>query len=401
MAAPKTIAVWTRATFSTDETDALKVAAVAFNNAQQVYKAELFASNYRNYADWVQSVAVTGTLPCLLEVDGPFVAEFAWPGYLQPLDRFVSPQMRRDLLPSIISQGTYDGHLYSLGQFDSGLGLWANRRYLRAAGVRIPTVTHPWTLAEFEQAMNKLAGVDGVDYPLDLAVYTGTAEFYPYAYLPILAGFGGDFIDRTSYRAAGVLDGPQSVAAMTRFQEWFRKGWARAVVDRVDDFEKGKNALTWTGHWRYGRFRAALGDDLILLPLPDFGHGLKTGMGSWGWSITSTCPDPAGAWAFLSHLMSVNEILRMSDANGAVPARKSALARSKLYGSHGPLEVFAQQLFVGAGFPRPAMPGYGTISKAFAKAAGAIIAGADVQTELTRAANAIDEDIAARRGYPQ
>jgi multiple sugar transport system substrate-binding protein len=47
------------------------------------------------------------------------------------------------------------------------------------------------------------------------------------------------------------------------------------------------------------------------------------------------------------------------------------------------------------------MPGYGTISKAFAKAAGAIIAGADVQTELTRAANAIDEDIAARRGYPQ
>jgi multiple sugar transport system substrate-binding protein len=135
--------------------------------------------------------------------------------------------------------------------------------------------------------------------------------------------------------------------------------------------------------------------------LPDFGHGLKTGMGSWGWSITSTCPDPAGAWAFLSHLMSVNEILRMSDANGAVPARKSALARSKLYGSHGPLEVFAQQLFVGAGFPRPAMPGYGTISKAFAKAAGAIIAGADVQTELTRAANAIDEDIAARRGYPQ
>jgi len=66
MAAPKTIAVWTRATFSTDETDALKVAAVAFNNAQQVYKAELFASNYRNYADWVQSVAVTGTLPCLL-----------------------------------------------------------------------------------------------------------------------------------------------------------------------------------------------------------------------------------------------------------------------------------------------------------------------------------------------
>ena len=400
-AAPKSVAVWTQSTFSTDETDALRAAAAAFNNAQQAYRAELFASNYQNYADWVQNVAVTGTLPCLLEVDGPFVAAFAWPGYLQPLDRFVTAEMRRDLLPSILAQGTYDGHLYSLGQFDSGLGLWANRRYLRAAGLRIPTVARPWTLAEFERAMDRLARIPGVDYPLDLAVYTGTSEFYPYAYLPILAGFGGDFIDRGSYRSAsGVLDGPESVAAMTRMQGWFRKGWARAA-DHIDDFEKGKAALAWTGHWRYSPFRAALGEDLVLLPLPDFGRGLKTGMGSWSWGITSTCPEPAGAWAFLSYLMSADEILRMANANGAVPARKSALLRSQLYGSHGALEVFAQQLFFGSGFPRPATPGYGTISKAFARAAGAIIAGADVQAELTRAARTIDEDIAARNGYPR
>jgi hypothetical protein len=36
---------------------------------------------------------------------------------------------------------------------------------------------------------------------------------------------------------------------------------------------------------------------------------------------------------------------------------------------------------------------------AFAVATGAIIAGADVQTELTRAARAIDEDLAAKRGF--
>ena len=398
VAAPKTIAVWSG---STDQRGLLKAATLAFNSAQQAYKAELFAANYQNYADWVQSVAVSGTLPCLLEVDGPFVAGFAWRGYLQPLDKFVSPEMRSDLLPSILAQGTYDGHLYSLAQRDSGLGLWANRRYLLAASVRIPTVAQPWTLAEFEQAMDKLARVDGVDYPLDLAVYTGASEFFAYAYLPILAGFGGDFIDRTSYpKAGGVLDGPQSVAAMTRLQGWFRQGWARAV-DRIDDFEKGKTALAWTGHWRYTPFRAALGDDLLLLPLPDFGHGLKTGIGSWGWSITSTCPEPAGAWAFLSYLMSADEVLRISDAIGAVPARKSVLARSKLTSNHGALKVFAQQLFMGHGFPRPATPGYGTISKAFATAAGAIIAGADVQTELTRAARTIDEDIAANHGYPK
>ncbi len=63
--------------------------------------------------------------------------------------------------------------------------------------------------------------------------------------------------------------------------------------------------------------------------------------------------------------------------------------------------MFTQQLFIGAGYPRPATPGYGTISKAFAAATAAIIAGANVQTELTRAARTIDEDIAANRGYPR
>lgn len=401
-AEPKTIAVWTRAALNVQEAAAIKGAAAAFNQSQKAYKVELLWSSFRNYSDWVQSVAVTGTLPCLLEMDGPLLAQFAWPGYLQSLDRFVSAELRRDLLPSIVEQGTYQGRLYSLGQFDSGLGLWANRRYLAAAGLRIPTVARPWTLAEFEQAMQALAQVKGVEYPLSLGVYAGIGEFYPYAYLPILAGFGGDFIDRSGSRGArGVMDGPQSVAAMRRFQQWFDKGWTRAVFDRNDDFERGRTALLWMGHWKYTDMREALGNDLVLLPLPDFGYGLKTGMGSWAWSITSSCPDPAGAWAFLSHLMSAEEILRVTNANGAVPARRSALERSALYGPGRPLQVFAQQLFSGSGVARPATPGYGVISKAYANAVWAIITGADVQTELTRAAQIVDQDITANQGYPR
>ncbi len=402
VASPITITVGTRSAFHDDEAPVVAAAAAAFNRAQHDFKIELYNSNYKNHADWVQSVAMTGTLPCMMEIDGPFVAVFAWPGYLQSLEQFVPREMRDDLLPSIISQGTYRGHLYSLGQFESGLGLWANRRYLAAAQVRIPTVGRPWTLAEFEQAMDKLARVDGVDYPLNLAVYIGTGEAYSYAYSPLLQGFGGDLIDRSTYGSArGVLDGPRSVAAMTRFQYWFKRGWTRAVFDRNNDFERGKTALSWTGHWKYGDYRKALGKDLILLPLPDFGHGIKTGMGSWGWGITSACPNPAGAWAFLAYLMSAREILRMTDINGALPARKSAIAQSPLYGARGPLRTFEQQLMTGAGVPRPMTPAYGTISTAFSEAVRAIIAGQDVQMALSRAAATIDTEIAANHGYPQ
>ncbi len=399
---PRTITVWTRAAFSAVEAEIIRESAASFNAMQRRYRVDVQALNYRNYHEWVHSLAVTGTLPCVLEMDGPLMAEFAWPGYLRPLDPFMSQRMREDFLPSILAQGTYRGHIYSLGQFDSGLGLWANRRHLEAAGVRMPTVAQPWTLTEFERALASLARVRGVDYPLSLALYTGTSEFFAYAYLPILTGFGGDFIDRKTYRKSlGVLDGPASVAAMTRLQSWFRKGWTRADYAHDNDFEKGRNSLLWSGHWRYAELRRALGDDLVLLPLPDFGHGLKTGMGSLSWGITSTCPDPAGAWGFVSHLVSPAEILRMTNANGAVPARRSALSRSVLYGPGRPLQVYVQQLFSGAGIPRPATPNYSIISREFSKAVEAIIAGKDVQAELTRAARAIDEDIAANRGYPQ
>jgi maltose-binding protein MalE len=49
--------------------------------------------------------------------------------------------------------------------------------------------------------------------------------------------------------------------------------------------------------------------------------------------------------------------------------------------------------------PRPATPAYITIRNSFAQAVHAIIAGGDVQAELSKAAATIDADIARNRGY--
>jgi multiple sugar transport system substrate-binding protein len=395
------INVWTHEGANTPAFAALKTAAETFNRSQGARKVNIVPSLYRYYEERVQSAAATGTLPCVLEIDGPFVQAFAWGGYLQSIDKFVTKELLDDLLPTIVVQGTYNGRLYTLGQFESGLGLWGNDRYLTRVGVRMPTIEAPWSLTEFEHVLDKLAALADLDYALDLAVYAGQSEFYSYAYAPILQGFGGDLVRRgTKPSAQGVLDGSRSVAAMRRFQHWFEKGWTQAVFDRADDFEKRTVALSWTGHWKYPSYRAALGQDLVLLPLPDFGRGIKTGMGSWSWGISSTCRDAAGAWAFLDHLMSTREIVRVTNANGAVPARQSVVARSKLYGDSGPLRIFAQQLNADLGVPRPATPGYGTISRSFSAAVGEIIAGKDVQAALSEAARRIDADIARNRGYP-
>jgi multiple sugar transport system substrate-binding protein len=89
----------------------------------------------------------------------------------------------------------------------------------------------------------------------------------------------------------------------------------------------------------------------------------------------------------------------MTNIVSGLPARRSAMAQSPLYSPDGPLRMFVDQLEAG-GVPRPTTPAYGTLSKAFGEAVGRIVAGADVQSELSKAAGIIDRDIAAHRGYP-
>jgi multiple sugar transport system substrate-binding protein len=394
------ITAWSPANPSSVQSQTLKAAAQAFNLKQHNARVDVQFFDEWRYDEVVRNAAIGGRLPCVIQADGPLLHGYVWSGYLQSLDPFAPKSLLNDLLPSIIQQGTYNGRLYSVGQYESGLGLWGNRRYLRAAGVRVATLEAPWSLEEFEQALQRLTALDGVDYAINFSVYYALSEFSAYAFAPLVQGFGGDLIDRTHYRSAkGVIDGPQAVNAMKRFQQWFRNGWSKPIVDRADDFEKRRTALSWSGNWRYRAYREALGADLVLMPLPDFGHGIKTGMGSWSWTITSACQDPAAAWAFIAHLTSSEEILRITNTNGAVPARRSALARSPLYGAHGPLRMFQLQLAAGMGVPRPATPSYITIRTTFANAVQAIIGGADVQAELSKAAAIIDADIARNRGY--
>ena len=143
----------------------------------------------------------------------------------------------------------------------------------------------------------------------------------------------------------------------------------------------------------------AFGDDMVILPMPNFGARQATGMGSWAWSITSQCDQPEAAWKFMEFLLSPEQILVTTDQNGAVPGRMSALAQSSLYGEGGRLNVFVQQLSEGIAVPRPITPAYPAITSAFYTAVDDILKGGDVQTELDSAADAIDADLEANGGY--
>jgi multiple sugar transport system substrate-binding protein len=395
----KHITVWFHAGLG-QALDAMRLTFRDFEADQDRYTVDLSLVPEGTYVDAVRVAGASGDLPCLLALDAPTVPHFAWLGYLQPIDKFVTPALRNDLLPSILEQGTYQNRLYALGIYNAGLAIFGNRRHLHAAGVPLATVAHPWTIAEFEAALAKLKAVPGVEHPLDLKINYGRGEFFTFAFSPILQSAGGDLIDRRSYQTArNVLDSPESVAAMTHFQRWFRRGWADLRPANDDAFVSGKASLSWAGHWTYRRYEQALGDDLVLLPMPDFGRGPKTATGTWAFTIARSCQDPEGAWALLRYSLRREKMLRWTDMHPGIPARKSVLAEAPLYKPGGRLHLYLEQMQHGWPVPRPRTPAYPAISIVFAHAVDDIVHGADVHATLSRAVDQIDRDIAAHNGY--
>lgn len=153
------------------------------------------------------------------------------------------------------------------------------------------------------------------------------------------------------------------------------------------------------GHWKYADYRKAFGDDLVILPLPNFGWGSKTGEGSWQWTVTTKAKDADAAWAFLKTLFD-KPYQREVAANGGIPAVKSVLAEIPEFRPGGPEAIYVEQLDSGVAVPRPATPAYPTISLSMNKVMSAVRSGGDVKAALDRAAKAIDQDIKDNNGYP-
>ena len=392
-----TITVWFH-TGRPEEKQVMEDQVRRFNQGRTDMVVKLVLIPEGDYNIQVQAAAADGTLPDLLDLDGPFLANYAWKGHLRPLTGLLPPELKNDLLPSIVTQGTYNNELYAVGIFDSGLGLYGSRGKLIQAGVRLPTgPDDAWSIDEFERALTALAGQDDDAMVLDLRLdYRG--EWFTYAFSPLLVSAGGDLIDRRGYRSADrVLNGDGSVFAMTRVRNWFNKKYVDPNIDAAA-FTSGRVALSWCGHWEYPRYHRALGDDLVLLPLPDFGHGSRTGMGSWCWAIPRNCQHPDKAAEFLQFLLSTPEVLAMCAANGAVPATRSAVAASPLYRPEGPLHLFVQQLEKSA-VPRPRTPAYPVLTSAFQQLFQDIRHGGPVREALDRAVAIIDQDIVDNQGY--
>ncbi len=338
---------------------------------------------------------IAGDMPDAVIIDYLFIPNYYEAGLIAELDDYISTEITDDFLPSVLSECTYNDSIISVAQFESGLAFWANKEMLENAGVRIPeSYTDAWDKEEFEDALAKLKE-SGVEYPLYVRQNKPSTEYY--TWMPFVASFGGDYMNRETGLCTGTLDSEETIQAFEYLSWLFEMGYCDPNCDYDDSFPKGENALALYGHSKYQDYSAGVGEDnLILVPLPDMGNGVYTCSGSTVMVMTTGAQEKGvddAAWAVLEKAVSPEYITMVVEVNGAIPARLSAMDAIEEYQEGGKLYLYREQLEAGISFMRPYTCAHMTIYDAVTTVISDIYAGADAEEELHSAAEYVDEII--------
>lgn len=389
------LTLWTHNAGNAPELDAIQEVVDAYNASQSNVTIKVQAFPQDSYNDSVVAAASANKLPCLVDIDGPNVPNWAWAQYLRPLD--LSTDLSKHLDSTL---GQWNGTTYAVGTYDVALSLMARTSDLDAAGVRVATIEKPWTKDEFDAALASLKALGRWDYPLDLGT-AGTGEWIPYAYSPLLQSFGGDLINRDGAQSAdGYLNSAPAVAWGTWFRGLVEQGYMaqKSGKDSTLDFLNHKSAIVYTGSWAADKAREALGDDLAIMPSVDLGTGPKIGGGSWQWGVSTGCANPEAAMDYLGFSLKPENIAKVAKATGTIPATDAAAELVPGFepgGTNRILMDFSKKFSV----LRPETPAYAFISSEFDKATADILAGAVPQKALNRAVKNIDANIKSNNGY--
>lgn len=371
LAAPQEIVLWRH--MASDVEISRSLAAIQrFNDSQNKWNVVADLIPEASYTLSIRAAAQAELLPCIIEIDQPLVPNFAWSGYLHPLDGLLSDDVLASL--NATGKGSYDGLVYSVGGLEVALALFTTKSLLEKIGVRYPTLDKPWDKAEFMAVLDAVKATGEYQYPLDMRAQDVT-EWIPYAWAPWMMSWGADLIDRSDYiTVEGVLNSPAAIDFGLWIQDLVKDKYMGINPQSKNGFIDGDIAIQYGGSWALSAYYERFQEDLAVLPVPDFGHGATIGGGSWHWAMTESCRHPEAAKDLITFLMTAEEQAAMSRVIGIFPTNINALELTANYSEQGKWRMlfdFSKQFSV----LRPETPAYAEISSSYKNAMSSILNG--------------------------
>ncbi len=283
-----------------------------------------------------------GTLPDIVQTNDNFAAPFKRAGITQDMIPFARATgfPYQDFDPTFLDLGMVDGELHMLPAQGDVITPYVNLRMLKEAGIDLPIKFNPatepdkWTWEDFLKASARLsvdsAGKRGDEPGFnkdDVAVHGASIALDAwYTYVPMVLAEGGKFVSDDLSRAE--INSPQGVAAFKKLTDPVKAGWfapptlIQTMTNSGNVFAAGKAALaplqrSWTV-----TFRSQLKDDFDVMHFPKGPAKRVTGMGTFGFALTTKAKNPDAAWRFLEYKYSEEGQKMITSQYASVPAMK-------------------------------------------------------------------------------
>jgi multiple sugar transport system substrate-binding protein len=325
------------------------------------------------YIPLLLNQAGAGTLPNIVMIDNPYVAQFASTGVLMPLKR-IGPINTSDIAPTELYDGVYKGTVYAVPPYTNTIAVFYNKTMFAAAHL-----TPPKTWAQLVSDAKQLT--TSKVYGFVTAMASPNDGLWTLA--PFLWSNAGT--DATSH-----INSAQAIAALNVFAEMAKDGSMPKAVTTwtggqdTELFEKGKAAIDLNGSWNIPTLSSTKGLDYGVAPIPTRTSGQKlfvpTGGETWTISRDGTLAEQRAALSFLKWLITPKEdATEAVQVGGLIPTVKSAvpMALAEEPANVRPsLEAFATEL-VNGGTERTLFTGtaFNAVNTAVSNAAVAAIVG--------------------------
>ncbi|AZQ38257.1 sugar ABC transporter substrate-binding protein [Streptomyces cyaneochromogenes] len=304
-----------------------------WNASHPDVKVEYVQGSWDSVHDQLLTSFEGGEAPDIIHDASDDLADFAYGGYLADLTDLLPERLRSDIPQRSWDTATFGGGIYGVPFLQEPRVLIANAKWLKDAGVRIPTPERPWSWAEFREITDELSGDSkyGVAWPLKEPVS---------ATLNLSLSAGGQLFHRdTDGKVTVRFEAADAVMPRTVHDQANTDRSASPTTlgsggsDTLPGFFGGRYAMVPLGFSYRQQIvqQAPKGFDWQVLPAPAGADGLTQGVSPQTLSIAEDSSHKREAAEFIDFLLRPKNMVRLALGDWMLPTGTEALKDPALH----------------------------------------------------------------------
>lgn len=293
-----------------------KTLATAFSNGNPAAHFRYEPIIGTSYEQKILTEAAGNTLPDVFWLADVFVPPTASKNILLPLDSYLPTSLVKDMYPSMLGLGKYNGKIYTIPRDYNHVVTYYNRDAFKRAGLPDPSMD--WTWDDFLSTCDTLVKKGGVKYAVNYSTYWAV-------YVPMVRGFGGDMLNPDGKTVAFTSDA--ALAGLKAFTDPVLKKYAvnPANPPTNDPFITGEAAMTFSVRPVCTSYISGIGNKFSwdATRFPKLPVKPLIGAGMSGYAVSAQSPNKDLAANFVKFIVSPEGQKVFEKTGGSVPVLQS------------------------------------------------------------------------------